>query len=265
MAAPHAARPAHRVARRGDGRGAGHLRRGGAADRDAQRVAGAGRDAAQRLPVGRGHGRAGTRRFALLVRGGSVERGEPLAAGVDAGRRVDLPDRGRAAASRAGERRAAEPRRRRHRPGGERAGAVPDSGPADGHRGRAGHRPGRPVGGADAPGGGRTRARAAARPAAERRGGGTRRLLLGAGRAGACRRHDRAGARHHRVAARRSAAHRQPRRRAGPPGDGVQRDARPARFLVHPDAPVHGQRLPRAADPADGDPQRRRGGAARAA
>ena len=57
---------------------------------------------------------------------------------------------------------------------------------------------------------------------------------------------------------------RQPRRRDGAAGDGVQRDARPARGVVRADAAVHGRRLARAADAADRDPQRRRSRAARA-
>ena len=50
----------------------------------------------------------------------------------------------------------------------------------------------------------------------------------------------------------------QSRRRDGPAGDGVQRDAGAAGGVVRADAAVHGGRLARAAHAADLDPQRRR-------
>ena len=85
------------------------------------------------------------------------------------------------------------------------------------------------------------------------------RRALRAGRA-----HERTRALDHRRTAERSAAGRQPGRRDGAAGDGVQRDARTAGAIVRADAAVHRGRVARAADAADRDPQRRRSRPARA-
>ena len=134
------------------------------------------------------------------------------------------------------------------------------------HRRRSGGRPGWPVRGAHAPGGGRAGARAAARDcrSASPRPGSAATIWRGAPWNPSPSMTERARA----ITASRLGERLpidNPDDELGRLADGVQRDARPARFLVHSDAPIHRQRVPRAADAADGDSQRRRGRSARAA
>ena len=93
-------------------------------------------------------------------------------------------------------------------------------------------------------------------------------LMAACGRLGDRRARARAAEAHHRDGApgvrgapRRAHRGDRPRRRAARAGGDAELDARPPGRLVRRAAPLRGQRQPRAARPADGDPLRGRGGA----
>ena len=184
---------------------------------------------------------------------------------ADVERRADFPHRAGPPAARSGKRRPRpQPGRRDHGRAGRR-GAVQDSDRPCNGRGSAGHHSGRPLGSPAAAGVDRAVAGARARTPAERDRRGAGRLLAGARRPRAGRQDGGARPRDYGGAPRRASSRPQPGRRAGTAGNRVQRHAGTAGSVVRSDAALHGQCLARAADAADGHPERWRGWPARAA
>ena len=200
---------------------------------------------------------------------GVRRRGSALAAGLEPGRRAALPELGSRAVCRCRKAPASPPRPTTRSPWCRPTPRRSACSATAGRFGRriptpAGRHPDRAQRGADAAAAQRPGGHSRARPAARRGGGRLRRLFARPAGAGAGRADDRSRADDHRRTTERPAAGSQSGQRDGTAGDGVQRDAGPARGVVRADAAVHRRCLARAEDAADGDPQRRRSRAARA-